>query len=167
MEKERQHLSDERVARLVRLAARGFNRALSIRLGQYDVGFGQWIFLRILWPEDGLSQRALARRAGVTEPTAHAALCRLEDQGLIERRLLPGNKRRQHVFLTDQGRAMRDRLEPLALEANEIAVQGLSAAERDVLRRALLLIIDNLARDEAEAAAAGRTMPPTRVQSEV
>src|SRR6056297_1470975 len=82
MECNRPDLTDERLARLIRTAARGFNRALSIRLSQHDVTFGQWIFLRILWPEDGLSQRELARRAGVTEPTTHSALRRLEAQGL-------------------------------------------------------------------------------------
>ncbi|MFW5654452.1 MAG: MarR family winged helix-turn-helix transcriptional regulator [Roseicyclus sp.] len=157
-----ERLTEERLARLIRLAARGFNRALQIRLGQHDMSFGQWIFLRILWPEDGLSQRELARRAGVTEPTAHSALRRLEAQGLIERRTLPGNNRRQHVFLTAAGAALRDRLEPLAVEANEVAVEGLDPIEQESLRHALLTIIANLERDEEAAAARGVRMPPTR-----
>jgi DNA-binding MarR family transcriptional regulator len=152
---------------LVRTAARGFNRALSIRLGQHDLTFGQWIFLRMLWPEDGLSQRNLARRAGVTEPTAHSALRRLEAQGLIERRTLAGNNRRQHVFLTASGREMRNRLEPLAIEANDAAVAGLSSTELQELRRMLLIIIGNLERDEAEAASRGLRVPPTRASSEI
>ena len=61
---------DERMARLVRLAARGFNRALQLRLQTENVTFGQWIFLRILWQEDGLSQRGRSDRAHLTEATA-------------------------------------------------------------------------------------------------
>jgi len=158
-------LSEERLARLVRLCARGFNRALQIRLSQHGVTFGQWIFLRILWMKDGLSQRELSRHAGVTEPTTHSALQRLEAQGLVTRRNLPGNNRRQHAFLTEEGRRLRDKLEPLAVEANEVAVEGLTEAERAVLRRALLTIIDNLDRDEAAAAERGVRMPPTRMPS--
>jgi DNA-binding MarR family transcriptional regulator len=166
MDAKQQRISDERLAQLVRLAARGFKRALSIRLGPHDITFGQWIFLRILWPEDGISQRELAQRAGVTEPTTHSALMKLEAHGLIRRQTLPGNNRRQHVFLTEAGRAMREKLEPLAVDANLVAVQGLSSDEQDVLRRALLTIIANLERDEAAAADKGIRMPSTREQAE-
>ncbi len=62
-------LSEERLARLVRLAARAFNRSLQLRLHTEGVSFGQWIFLRILWYDDGLSQRELSQRAHLTEPT--------------------------------------------------------------------------------------------------
>ena len=94
---------NERIARLVRLAARGFNRALQLRLQTQNVTFGQWIFLRILWQEDGLSQRELSERAHLTEPTAHTALSRMEELGYIERRNVAGNRRRQHAFLTEKG----------------------------------------------------------------
>lgn len=160
-------LSQERLARLVRLAARGFTRSLQIRLSQHGVSFGQWIFLRILWFDDGLSQRQLAAAAGLTEPTAHSAIQRLEAQGLVSRRTRPGNNRRQHVYLTEAGREMRQRLEPLAVEANEVAVAGLDADAQALLRRSLLTMIANLEADEAAAAARGLRMPPTRGAGDV
>ena len=78
-------LQDERVAHLVRLCARGFNRSLSRRLSGHDISFGQWVFLRILWQEEGLAQRQLSERANLTEPTVHTALIKMEQQGLIRR----------------------------------------------------------------------------------
>lgn len=153
---------DERLARLIRLSARGFNRALSLRLQQHDVTFGQWIFLRILWVEDGLSQRELSQRANVTEPTTHTALKKLELQGLIRRDNPDDNRRRQHTYLTEQGKALRAVLEPLAIEANEVAAEGLSATEREDFRRYLLILIRNLERDEAEASKKGLKVPPKR-----
>lgn len=157
-------LIDERLARLVRLAAREFNRALQIRLSSHGISFGQWIFLRILWSKEGQSQRELSRMAGVTEPTTHTALQKLESLGLINRRNLPGNQRRQHVFLSDKGRDLRDQLEPLAVEVNDVAVAGLDKATQEALRGTLLTIIDNLKRDEEEAAERGERMPPTRTK---
>ncbi|SDO06361.1 DNA-binding transcriptional regulator, MarR family [Lutimaribacter pacificus] len=153
---------NERIARLVRLAARGFNRSLQIRLNTEKVTFGQWIFLRILWQEDGLSQRELSERAHLTEPTAHTALIRMEELGYIVRRNVEGNKRRQHAFLTPRGWELRDQLEPLAVEANEIAVAGLSAEEQRILRKALAVMIRNLENDEADAARRGVRVPPTK-----
>lgn len=159
---EAEKLDEERIARLVRLAARSFNRSLQIRLNTENVTFGQWIFLRILWREDGLSQRELSERAHLTEPTTHAALIRMEEAGYIARRNIGGNKRRQHAFLTARGWELRDLLEPLALEANETAVAGLTAEERGTLRKALAAIIRNLGEDEADAARRGVRVPPTK-----
>ncbi|WP_417599127.1 MarR family winged helix-turn-helix transcriptional regulator [Pararhodobacter oceanensis] len=158
---------EERLARLIRLAARSFNRSLQIRLSVHNVTFSHWIFLRILWQEDGLSQRALSERAHLKEPTTHTALLRMEELGYLERRNVEGNKRRQHAFLTPEGWALRDKLVPLAIEANEVAVEGLSLQTQQVLRDALGVIIDNLARDEIEAAERGLRVPPTRATSAV
>ncbi|MBN9888298.1 MarR family transcriptional regulator [Pelagibaca abyssi] len=153
------------MARLVRLAARGFNRSLQIRLNTQNVTFGQWIFLRILWNEDGLSQRELSERAHLTEPTAHTALLRMEELGYIVRRNIEGNKRRQHAFLTERGWELRDQLEPLAVEANDLAVAGLTEDEQHILRKALATMIRNLEQDEADAARRGMRMPPTKGKS--
>lgn len=154
--------SEERVARLVRLAARGFNRALQLRLQTENVTFGQWIFLRILWEGDGLSQRELSDKANLTEPTAHSALTRMEELGYIVRRNIEGNKRRQHAFLTEKGWGLRDLLEPLAHEVNEIALAGLNTSERKTLYKALAFMIRNLESDERAAAKSGIRVPPTK-----
>lgn len=153
------------MARLVRLAARGFNRSLQLRLQRENVSFGQWIFLRILWREDGLSQRELSDKAHLTEPTVHSALTRMEELGYIVRRNIEGNKRRQHAFLTEKGWELRDLLEPLALEVNAAALAGLGLDEREALRNALATMIRNLEDDEEKAALKGIRVPPTKGNS--
>ena len=159
---EQESYQDERIARLIRLAARSFNRSLQMRLTTEGMTFGQWIFLRILWEHDGLSQRALSEKAHLTEPTTHTALSRMEDLGLIERRKVGSNKRRQHAFLTRKGRELRDRLEPLAIETTDPALAGLSNEEVRVLRHALDVVIRNLEQDEVESASRGVRVPSTR-----
>jgi MarR family transcriptional regulator for hemolysin len=47
---------------LTRIAFRAFSRALETRTAPYGVSSGQWRFLRVLWREDGLTQRELSRR---------------------------------------------------------------------------------------------------------
>jgi|TARA_R100001509_G_scaffold155934_1_gene118768 DNA-binding MarR family transcriptional regulator len=155
--------SRERLAHIIRLATRGFNRSLQIRLASHHVTFGQWIFLRILWEQEGLTQRELSEEAGLTEPTTHTALQRLEALGFLEKRTLAGNKRKQHVFLTKRGKELRIELEPLAVEVNEVALAGLSSSELDIIRKGMLLILDNLEEDERKAGEEGRKVPPTRI----
>lgn len=164
--KKPQKRSQERIAHLMRLAARGFNRSLQIRLADYDVTFGQWLFLRLLWEEDGLTQRELSERAGLTEPTTHTALHKLESLGYVSRKNLPGNKRKQYAFLTKEGQKLREVLEPLAVDVNKAALEGISAQDVETLRQLLLKVLDNLDADEERSSARGRKVPPTRIPTE-
>ena len=61
----REAVPDDRLAHLVKDAARGLGRALQMRLAAFDVSFGHWTFLRILWNGDGITQRALSERNGM------------------------------------------------------------------------------------------------------
>lgn len=155
-------VEEERLAHLVKDAARAYIRALQLRLADHAVSYGHWTILRILWRHDGLSQRDLSERAGVTEPTTFAAVKALEALGYVERTHLPGNKKKVHVFLSKTGRALRRKLEPLATEVNELSVEGLS--EEDVLttRRVLITIAQRLVADEMALAERGRRVPSTQ-----
>ena len=57
---------------------RAFQRLLERRIAPYGVTRGQWYFLRVLWEEDGLSQRELSARVGMMEPTTVIALHSME-----------------------------------------------------------------------------------------
>jgi len=148
-------LPDERLAHLVRMAARGFNRALQIRLARHDVSFGHWVFLRILWEHDGLTQRDLSQRAGLTEPTAFSALTAMQKLGFVTREPDPHSRRTVRVRLTARGRELRNVLVPLAEEVNQHALFGIPPADVAAARRVLLAAIANLAMDEA-----GGVYPP-------
>jgi DNA-binding MarR family transcriptional regulator len=153
---------DDRLAHLIKDATRALVRAMQIRLIEYGVSFGHWTFLRILWETDGLTQRALSEQAGVMEPTTYAALMAMEKLGYITRRQLPENKKNVYIHLTPAGRALKSKLVPLAVEVNEISVQGMKESDINATRKVLLAIIKNLATDEIESASEKRRMPSTR-----
>ena len=134
----------ERIAHVVREAARAFVRALTLRLAEHGVSFGHWAFLRILWERDGLTQRELSEMAGVMEPTTFAALKAMEELGYVERRQLPENRKNVYVHLTPKGRALRARLEPLAVAVNKAAVRNVAAGDLAACRRTLLAVLENL-----------------------
>ncbi len=138
----------ERVAHVIREAARALVRALTLRLAQHGVSFGHWAFLRILWERDGLTQRELSELAGVMEPTTFAALKAMEALGYVERRQLPENRKNVYVHLTPQGRALKKKLVPLAEDVNKVATSGVKPAELATTRRVLLAMLDNLGRPD-------------------
>jgi MarR family transcriptional regulator, organic hydroperoxide resistance regulator len=152
----------DRLAHLLRDAVRGFHRALQVRLAEHGVSHGHWSFLRVLWEGDGLTQRELSMRAGLTEPTAFYALRALESLGYVTRRSIGERRRRALVFLTPEGQALRAKLEPLAQEVNAIAVRRVADSDIAATRRTLLAIIQNLAGDEIETIKDDRRMPSTR-----
>jgi len=159
---EAEHLAQDRMAHLVRYVARGVTRSLQLRLTDHGVQFGGWVFLRILWEQDGLSQRDLSKRAGLMEPTTHTALRKLEALGYLTRKHPPGDRKRLLVYLTQEGRDARKLLQPLAEDVNETSLRGLSEQQIADLRAALLVMARNLDEDEAAALRDGVSVPATR-----
>ena len=106
------------VGYLSRIAFRAFSRALEVRTSVHGVSAGQWRFLRVLWQEDGLTQRELSRRVGMREPTTVIALKSLERSGFVTRRKSEEDRRKVHVFLTPQAKALHPVLMPMVAEVN-------------------------------------------------
>jgi DNA-binding MarR family transcriptional regulator len=144
----RETVPNDRMAHLIRDTERAFRRALQIRLAVHSVPFGHWSFLRILWASDGLTQKELSARAGVMEPTTFTAMKAMEALGYITRKQLPTNKKNMYVYLTNEGRGLKEKLVPMAEDANHVSVRGVSTQEVKTARKVLLAMIENLARDE-------------------
>jgi DNA-binding MarR family transcriptional regulator len=158
----REAVPNDRLAHLIKDATRGLVRALQMRLAEHAVSFGHWVFLRILWERDGLTQRELSAQAGLMEPTTFSALKAMEKLGYIVRKQQPDSRRKVYVFLTPKGRALKAKLVPLAESVNEIAVRGVAPGDIAATRRTLLAMIENLAADELAMLEERRRIPSTR-----
>lgn len=138
---------DDRMAHLVKDTSRAFLRSLQTRLARHDVQLGHWVFLRVLWQRDRLTQRELSIEAGVMEPTTFVALRAMAALGYVSLERAAENRKNIYVALTPLGRDMEQRLVPLAREVNAVATGGLGEADIATTRRALLAMIDNLVHD--------------------
>jgi DNA-binding MarR family transcriptional regulator len=163
----REAVPDDRLAHLVKDAARALLRALQMQLAAHGVSIGHWTFLRILWEKDGLTQRELSEQAGLMEPTTFSAIQAMQRLGYVTRRHQNNNRKKLYVFLTPKGRALKARLVPLAEDVNRIAARAIAQDDIAVTRRVLLAVIENLAREEAKKrqadyAPAARRPPTTQ-----
>src|ERR1017187_6925723 len=145
----REAVPNDRLAHLIKDATRALLRALQMRLTEHSVSLGQWTFLRVLWETDGITQRELSELAGVMEPTTFTAVTAMEKLGYVRRKKMRNNKKMVYVFLTPRGRLLKPKLVPLAEEVNRIAVENVNPQDITMMRRVLLTMIENLARDEA------------------
>jgi DNA-binding MarR family transcriptional regulator len=117
----------------VRELNRAIQRNLQLRIQPHGATLGAWYFLRALWEEDGLTQRALAGRTGMQEPTAVIALRGMEQAGWIRRAPDGRDRRKVAIHLTPAGRALRDTLLPEAHGVVDAAMQDMTEAERATL----------------------------------
>lgn len=144
----RETIPNDRMAHLIRDTERAFRKALQMRLATHDIPFGHWVFLRVLWVNDGITQKELSEHAGVMEPTTFAAMKAMEARGYIVRKQLPPNRKNVYIHLTAKGRALKNKLVPLAEETNSISTRKVSPDDLMTTRRVLLSMIENLAEDE-------------------
>jgi DNA-binding MarR family transcriptional regulator len=119
-------------------------------LRPHGVTTQQFTALTALRHRDGLSSAQLARRSFVTPQTMNEMVRWLESHGHIARRRDPGNRRVLLITLTQAGRALLDRCDPL-IEAIESEMLGaIPSVQHALFRQSLELGYEACARPSAD-----------------
>lgn len=125
---------DESIGFLLNETSRLSRRLLYGRLAKIGVRGGTWFVLRVLWEGDGVTQRELADRLGMTQPSTLEMLRTMERDDLIRFERDPDDKRKTRVYLTDHAQDLKAPLLHVAEDATTAMVQRLSHAEQVALR---------------------------------
>ena len=136
--------SSESIGFLIRDSMLLLHKLLRTYLARHDISTAQWFLLRVLWEEEGLSQRELSERVNTTEPTTQSALLRMERQGIIRRAKNPDDRRANRIYLTPKGRKLEAKMIPYALEVVNAAAAGLSDDELKTLKTLINRVRGNL-----------------------
>ena len=115
--------------------------ALLEELGLYR---GQPPVLFALWEQEGATHSELAARLHVRPATITKMIKRMEKAGFVERRSDPEDERVSRVYLTNEGRAIRTRVEQVWRTLEEETFREFNAKDRELLRRFFLKIRENL-----------------------
>jgi MarR family transcriptional regulator for hemolysin len=92
---------------------------------------------------EGLTQRELASLMAIENPTLVRLLDSLEQQGLIERRPCPNDRRARRLHLTNAGRAFMDDLSERAEVLREEMLEGISDEEIECTVKVFHKILEN------------------------
>jgi DNA-binding MarR family transcriptional regulator len=125
-------------------AERAFRYKLQDLLAAYDVTASQWLHLRALSEEDGLTQTELSQRLGIEKASSTAVLATLEARKFVRRVRNVRDRRKANLFLTDSGAMFLAQLFPCAVTVNDVAKRGLSQAELVVFLHVLETMTENL-----------------------
>ncbi len=129
----------------LRFTYRFVYQALQDDLARYDISMGMFYFFVWLWKYDGLTQKELGERVGTLGPGTAEQLLRMEKRGFITRAPSSVDRRKVHVFLSEDGRALKNKIMPLARRLNAKALHGLTPQDIRNLHVYLARIRGNLA----------------------
>ena len=107
--------------------------------------------------QPGRGQRQVAERMGVDVVNFGQMIDELEGKGLVERKIDPDDRRARKLYVTERGGALRRRLRPSLLAAQERLLAPLSPEERTALLDMLVRVIE--ANDSYARPGNGRRKP--------
>ena len=125
-----------------------FQKELLAKLKYSGLTIGQPKVLDYLKDHDGTSQKDIARGCHIEPGALTTLLNRMEESGLVERRMMNGNRRSLYVFLTDKGKEQLELVTAAFAEMEAEAFRGLSETERKTFMDLFLRIYANTSRED-------------------
>lgn len=109
-----------------------------------ELSLGQPKILEYLKDHNGSSQKDIARGCHIEAGSLTSVLGRMEEKGMIERKMLNGNRRSLYVFLTEKGEQLQKIVEKEFALLEEKAFDGITEEEREIFMDLFYRIYDNL-----------------------
>lgn len=123
------------------------HKGLLSSLKDTGLSLGQPKILDYLKDHDGSNQKEIAQGCHIEAASLTSVLGRMEERGMIERKMLNGNRRSLYVFLTEKGKKMQTAVERGFSSLEEKAFAGISEEEQKLFMDTFLKIYENLKRD--------------------
>lgn len=92
----------------------------------------------------GMAQAELARHLGLGKVAVGSMIDRLEDGGLVERRMDAGDRRINRIHVTPRGHAIVNRMVAVGRRLNKVILEGMPAADLAVADQVLTHLRRNL-----------------------
>lgn len=117
---------------------------MQVRLARYGVTLSQWLHLRTLWDNPGMTCSAVSRYLGVEKASSTAVLDDLEKRGFIQRVKNTEDRRIVNLQLTAQGKSLTRKLIPQAIQINSVARANVGANDFITFLRVAEAMVANL-----------------------
>ena len=120
-------------------------KKLMEQLKDTGLTLGQPKVLDYLKDHDGASQKEIAAGCLIEAGSLTSILNRMEEKGLIERKMLNGNRRTFHIFMTESGKKNQKLIEETFEKIEVTALHNISEEEQKVFMEIFHKIYRNLA----------------------
>lgn len=112
-----------------------------LKENKIDLPHSQFIVLRCLFYEDGISQQQIASLLFKDAAAIKRTIDQLEQKGLVIREQIRSQK--NHIYVTQEGKQMKSKILNLAQEATNNALKNISDEEFESFKAILNQIYDN------------------------
>ena len=126
-------------------AGRIKKKKLMEQLKDTGLTLGQPKVLDYLKDHDGVSQKEIAAGCLIEAGSLTSILNRMEEKDLIERKILNGNRRTFHIFMTESGKKNQKLVEEAFKKIEKTALNGISEEEQKQFMDIFCRIYRNLA----------------------
>ena len=123
-------------------AGHAFTRFYKPRLDALGLTYPQYLAFLVLWEQDGLTVKALGDRLFLDSGTITPLVKRLESRALVRRQRDTEDERLVRIYLTAEGRALREKALAIPLEVGKAL--GGNAQSAAAMRKDLQLLRERL-----------------------
>ncbi len=135
------------ISHIKQVQGRVFDRLLQT-CGVDEFNGPQGNILYVLWKSEGIPIVELSQKTGLAKNTLTAMLCRMEENGLICRKISSTDRRKNIISLTPKARALEKRYDQVSRQMNNLFFEDFEKVEIKELEQYLDRIVSNLERAE-------------------
>ncbi|MDD4798478.1 MAG: MarR family transcriptional regulator [Clostridia bacterium] len=140
---------DDCVAYIINKSAKQLSARLEKKLMRYNVTRIQWTAMYYVENNQCLTQKCLADKMSLKEPTVARLLDRMEADGLIEREFCTKDKRAKTLKLTEKGKYLNKKLTDIAETFKDDAIKGIKKEDLITFKKVVEQMLINTTDQEA------------------
>ncbi len=129
---------------IVGKASRLMSNRLSKNLSEFNVTSEQWAVLASLWKKNGQTQQDLANIANKNKASITHLIDNMEKRSLVVRQSDEGDRRNNLIFLTEEGKNMKETLNKIVKKTTKEITSGIDKKDLKISKKVLKKIIENL-----------------------
>lgn len=123
---------------------RALDSIANVEFLKFNLTKGQYLYLVRICEHPGIVQGHLAEMIKIDRTTAARVIQKLEQRGIIERRVDARNQKLKRLYPTPLARQIYPKIIAENQYSNQVALQGFSVDEADELRRLLNRVNHNI-----------------------
>ena len=127
--------------------AKLFSEALERRLKPYNITRPQWTALYYIYTIDSITQRALADKMSVKEPTVVRLIQKMKQENILTFFGSVEDKRIKRLALTDKGVCLFHKILPVAEKFRNDTIAGISEENLQTFKDTLKAMVANASRE--------------------
>ena len=116
----------------------------NIKMQEYGLTSAQGDVIRAILHEPGITAAELKKKLGLSQSTVAGILERLENKGLLAKKLVDGDARKMSLGPTARGLELEEMLKQTALDTQQRVTEGMSPEEQTEFDRLLEMALAHM-----------------------